>query len=168
MKKYLCIPFLFPLLSIGQSSLELKIFNELNEYRKSYGLRTLPYDSLASVASSHHSNWMNLSGVVSHFENSDMKKFQELYGLENRNEYFEVQMFNEICTAVPSQGFSSALTDDFISESVIESFASSPKHNDTMKLFIEEDFPIGLGIGAIKGKDTVWVTINFSIIQRFD
>jgi hypothetical protein len=167
MKKYFFIAILFPILSNAQSILESKILQELNNYRNSFGLTSMHYDSLTSIASKHHSEWMNLTGVVSHFEISEMRHFHEILSLEDRNSHYGLQMISEICTSVPSEGFLGHLTDDFIAASVIESFASSPKHNDVMKMQVKKDFPVGVGIGAIKGKDGAWVTINFAILQEF-
>lgn len=161
MKKLIILALAFPSFLLGQSSLESKVLKELNKYRSQFDLRSLPYDAKASAAARHHSSWISLSGIISHVESKDVQNFQELKTLEDRNNFFKVDMFCEIVTVVPSDGFASPLTEDQIAQSVIKSFASSPGHNEAMKMFIKEGIPVGVAVGVVRGKDLAAVTINF-------
>ncbi|PHX91686.1 MAG: hypothetical protein CK532_06950 [Flavobacteriales bacterium] len=162
MKKLISLAILIPSFLLGQSSLESKVLRELNKYRNQFDLRSLPYDAKASAASRHHSSWMNLSGGMGHEQNKDVQNFQELKTIEDRNNFFKVDMFAEIVTVVSSNSFMGfPLSEDVIAESTISNFASSPKHNETMKMFIREEIPVGVSIGVVRGKDLAAVTINF-------
>ena len=162
MKKLALILFLIPSFLLGQTSLDLKILKELNEYRKLNGLVALSYDPISSSASRYHSKWMNLSGEVSHDENKDVQGFKEIVTLEDRNEFFKVNMFAEIVTFCEISDFSGPLTEDQIAKRIIQIFSKSPKHDEIMKMFIREGVPVGVGIGVVKGKEFLAVTINFS------
>jgi uncharacterized protein YkwD len=161
MKKIIFLSALIPAFLFGQSSLESKVLKELNKYRGQFSLRSLPYDAKASAASKHHSSWVILSGIIGHVENKDVQNFQELKNLEDRNNFFKVEMFSEIVTVVPLNGFASPLSEDVIAESAVKSFASSPKHDEIMKMFFREGIPVGVAVGVVKGKESVAVTINF-------
>jgi len=161
MKKLIILALSLPSFLPGQSSLESKVLKELNKYRSQFDLRSLPYDAKASAASRYHSSWINLSGIISHVESKDVPDFQELRTMQDRNNFFKVDMFCEIVTVVPSNGFASPLTEDQIAQSVIKSFAGSPGHNEAMKMFIREGIPVGVAVGVVRGKDLAAVTINF-------
>ena len=161
MKKFILLSALIPAFLFGQSSLESKVLKELNKYRGQFNLRSLPYDAKASAASKHHSSWVILSGIIGHVENKDVQNFQELKNLEDRNNFFKVEMFSEIVTVVPLNGFASPLSEDVIAESAIKSFASSPKHDEIMKMFFREGIPVGVAVGVVRGKENAAVTINF-------
>lgn len=162
MKKLIILALAFPSFLLGQSSLESKVLKELNKYRSQSSLRSLPYDAKASAASRHHSSWISLSGISGHVESKDVPNFQELKSLEDRNSFFKVEMFSEIVTVIPSNSFSGIpLSEDVIAESAIKNFASSPKHDEIMKMFIREGIPVGIAVGVIRGKDLAAVTINF-------
>jgi uncharacterized protein YkwD len=162
MKKFIILALSIPSFLLGQSLLESKVLKQLNKYRHQSYLRSLPYDSNASAASRHHSSWVNLSGIISHVESIDIPNFKELKTIEDRNNFFKVEMFSEIVTVIPSNSFNGLpLSEDVIAESAIKSFASSPKHDEIMKMFIKEGIPVGVAIGVVRGKDLVAVTINF-------
>ncbi len=161
MKKLIILALAFPTFLLGQSSLESKVLKELNKYRGQSSLRSLPYDAKASAASRHHSSWVSLSGIISHVESKDVQNFPELKTMEDRNNFFKVDMFCEIVTVVPLNGFASPLTEDQIAQSAIKSFASSSGHNEAMKMFIREGIPVGVAVGVVRGKDLAAVTINF-------
>ena len=161
MKKLIILALAFPSFLLGQSSLESKVLKELNKYRSQFDLRSLPYDAKASAASRYHSSWISLSEIVSHVESKDVQNFQELRTIQDRNNFFKVDMFCEIVTVVPSNGFASPLTEDQIAQSVIKSFASSPGHNEAMKMFIREGVPVGVAVGVSRSNYQFCRTIIF-------
>ena len=161
MKKFIILALSIPSFLLGQSSLESKVLKELNKYRGQFKLSSLPYNAKASAASRHHSSWISQSGVLSHEENKDVQNFQELRTMQDRNNFFKVEMFCEIVTFVPSNGFIDPLTEDQIAEAAIKSFASSPGHNQAMKILIREGDQVGVAIGVVRGKDLTAITINF-------
>lgn len=163
MKKLALSLVLIPSLLLGQTSLELKVLKELNEYRKLNDLTTLSYDPSSSRASKYHSEWMNLSEELSHEENKDVQNFRELVTLEDRNEFFKVNMFAEIVTFCDASIFASGATEDQLAKTIIQKFSRSPKHDEIMKMFVGEGSPVGVGVGVIRGKDLLSVTINFSL-----
>lgn len=162
MKKLIILALAIPSFLLGQSSLESKVLKELNKYRSQFDLRSLPYDAKASASSRHHSSWVSLSGIISHVESKDVQNFQELKSIEDRNNFFKVEMFSEIVTVVPSNSFSGIPHSEVvIAESAIKSFAGSPKHDEIMKMFFREGIPVSASIGVIRGEDLAFVTINF-------
>ena len=106
MRKLTLIIFLVPSLLLAQTSLEMNVLKALNEYRKSKSLTILPYDSIASAASRHHSNWACKANKGGHIENVDVPNFLELPQMEDRSKYFKVNMFCEIFTGVSTEKFS--------------------------------------------------------------
>ena len=162
MKKLALIAFLIPSFIFGQNSLEKSILKELNSYRAKNGLTALAYDSSKSVASRHHSKWMGLSETVSHYETSDVPNFKELNGLEDRMEFFNVNLFSEICDVASIKDFGGNLIkNELVAKAVIDNFATSPPHAESMKSYFGKTAPKGIGIGYFKIKDRVYVTINF-------
>ena len=163
MKNLALVLISIPSFLLGQTSLELKVLKELNEYRRLNGLISLSYDSSSSSASKYHSKWMNLSGELSHEEDKDVPGFQEIITLEDRNKFFKVNMFAEIVNFCEFSNFSGPLTEDQLAKIIIQKFARSPKHDEIMKTFVREGVPVRVGIGIIKGKEFLATTINLSL-----
>ena len=163
-RKLTLIIFLLPSLLLAQTSLEMSVLKALNEYRKSKSLTILPYDSIASAASRHHSNWACKANKGGHIENVDVANFLELPLMEDRNKYFKVNMFCEIVTGVSTEKFSGFFTEEEIAKQAIKNFAGSPAgHDAAMRMEIRDGDLVKGAIGVSRCNGGIaYVTINFT------
>ena len=153
-----------PSLLLAQTSLEMNVLKALNEYRKSKSLTILPYDSIASAASRHHSNWACKANKGGHIENVDVPNFLELPQMEDRSKYFKVNMFCEIVTGVSTEKFIGFFTEEEIAKQAIKNFAGSPKgHDAAMRMKIREGDLVKVAIGVARCSGGIaYVTMNFT------
>jgi len=163
MRKLTLILFLVPSLLFAQTSLEMNVLKALNEYRKSKSLTILPYDSIASAASRHHSNWACKANKGGHIENVDVTNFLELPLMEDRSKYFKVNMFGEIVTGVSTEKFVGFFSEEEIAKQAIKNFAGSPGHDAAMRMEIREGDLVKVAIGVARCNGGIaYVTINFT------
>ena len=164
MRKLTVITFFVPSLLFAQTPLEMNVLKALNEYGKSKSLTILPYDSIASAASRHHSNWACKANKGGHIENVDVTNFLELPEMEDRNRFYKVNMFCEIVTGVSTEKFVGVFSEEEIAKQAILSFAGSPAgHDAAMRMEIREGDLVKVAIGVARCNGGIaYVTINFT------
>ena len=57
--------------------------------------------------------------------------------------------------------YETLIKNELVAKAVIDNFATSPPHAESMKSYFGKTAPKGIGIGYFKIKDRVYVTINF-------
>ena len=62
----------------AQTNLEKLVLKELNAYRATKGEAPVIYSASVTKASAHHTKWLALTDVLSHYETIDVPGFNEI------------------------------------------------------------------------------------------
>ena len=171
----------------AQTSLEKLVLKELNAYRALKGEVPVIYSESVSKASVHHTKWMSLTDVLSHYEDIDAPGFNELLDVEDRGEFYKVwdatdnkegiaagydnHEIMEICNQTIAREANPFVikmkSDAQLAKDIIEKFSLSVKgHNEAMLFTANPGETIMAGISVIVKGEKAHVTINFIFVQK--
>ena len=181
MKYILCfnLSILMTFNLFANTDIEKELLNQLNLYRKKKGLETMSLDSKLSNVAFYHASYLAKCASVGHNTHYDELPHDEQFNVSNHKEmntdvratmYPNGNMYAEISM----QTFTIDSTANIMNlcKSIIDQFASSPKHNEIMTTYFEGDerFKPIVGISVIKVKSEIIgyykyvVNIDFGVI----
>lgn len=128
-----------------ESKISTILFNKINEYRISKGLKPLQYDTIAVKESKHHSEYVRIlvdkSGRISHYE--DSTKFSTP---DNRYKFYGGYKYKSTCEVIAFGGCNAKETDSLkyekLAKTILELWKNSAPHN---KILLKTDVYFGGG-----------------------
>ena len=163
----------------AQTNLEKLVLKELNAYRATKGELPVVYSTTVTKASAHHTKWLALTDVLSHYETIDVPGFNEIENVEERGEFFKIwdatdnkgssgsdHTIMEICNQTIAREANPFVikmkSDAQLAKDIIEKFSLSVKgHNEAMLFTANPGETIMTGIGVIVKGEKAYVTINY-------
>lgn len=163
----------------AQTNLEKLVLKELNAYRATKGEAPVIYSASVTKASAHHTKWLALTDVLSHYETIDVPGFNEIKNVEERGEFFKIwgkysvsdQTIVEICNQTIAREANPFVikmkSDAQLAKDIIEKFSLSVSgHNEAMLFTANPGETIMTGIGVIVKGEKAYVTINYIFVQK--
>jgi hypothetical protein len=181
MKYILCfnLSILMTFNLFSHTDIEKELLNQLNLYRKKKGLETMSLDSNLSTVALYHANYLAKCKSVGHNTHYDKLPHDEQFDISDHKEldtdvratlFPDCNMYAEI--SMQTFSIDTAANIVTLCKSIIDQFASSPKHNEIMMMDSEpnERFKPIVGISVIQVKSNTpgyycyVVNIDFGVL----
>ncbi len=120
------------ILSMAQTSLDIKVFNKINEYRDSLHIPKLEWDSCAYKAANYQSTYLkSANGVVGHSNTN--KGFEDVQKRYEKAGGGKTLLLGEICNSTnKNYKVIDTLVEEKLALEIFLLWKKSPKHNEIM------------------------------------
>jgi len=133
MKTLITLIFIFvSMISMAQTSLDIKVFNKINEYRDSFHIPKLEWDSCAYKAANYQSTYLkSANGVVGHSNKN--KGFEDVRKRYEKAGGGKTLLLGEICNSTnKNYKVIDTLIEEKLATEIISLWKKSPNHNAIM------------------------------------
>ena len=137
---------------LSQTNLDKLVFEKINDYRESKGLKSLMWDNKTFNASKHHTKYLVTNKVVGHNEKNNTPT------PKSRLDYYGVKYdySGENCAKVIIGIIEKYSNDEYLSSEIVDGWKNSPYHN---KIMLGENYKFG-GVSCIKDGNLLYSTLN--------
>ena len=143
---------------VSQTELDKLVFEKVNQYRVSKGVKKLVWCDKAFNASKQHSIYLKNNEEISHNENNDTPTVISRLKKHNIN---YIISYGENCAQIIPETDEEYFSNDILSTLIVNSWKKSPPHN---KIMLNPNFTY-TGISCIK-HDMIFVYATIDFYQK--
>jgi len=143
---------------VSQTELDKLVFEKVNQYRVSKGVKKLVWCDKAFNASKQHSIYLKNNEEISHNENSDTPTVISRLKKHNIN---YIISYGENCAQIIPETDEEYFSNDILSTLIVNSWKKSPPHN---KIMLNPNFT-DAGISCVK-HDMIFVYATIDFYQK--